>query len=341
MIDPIKTLINKTNELEDFISDFNNSNSETIYQNNFACFSKGLINLSFLNSNKMLIAKFETTQNKPLYFQNQVELNIPTSQTIKITLIINNIAIFRTTRKLEAGYNQFTIMKGYIPLISEQVEMYLQITSEEDSLLTIISNTLLVWGINNIKNNLDYQIIETNENYLLSYLNNNTLYYSYQPKDEIVLNAEDFLYHSIAKSYSFSYFKNENNLYLFKVDIDGNLFYVNMNDNNENFIKSNISHVSTYSNSDIILISIVSNNKVYVAEFDTNENISEFKEIESNNFIIVKSYVYFNEFNNKFYIILTDTNNSNYLISNLDNITTESHYINANYSISYSTYEVN
>ena len=155
MIDKIKTLLNKTSELENEVSDFKKSNNEIQVSNNFACFSKGLINLSFLNSNKLLIAKFETKQNSPLYFQNQIELNIPSEQEIKISLIVNNISIFRSTRKLHAGFNQFTIMKGYIPLKSEPVELYLKITSENDSMLTLISNTVLVWGINNINNNID------------------------------------------------------------------------------------------------------------------------------------------------------------------------------------------
>lgn len=340
MIDAIKTLLNKTNELENEINNFKNEESNVQVSNNFACFSKGLINLSFLNSNKLLIAEFETKQNIPLYFQNQIELNIPSDQEVKISLIINNIAIYRSTRKLQAGYNQFTIMKGYIPLKSEQVEIYLKITSEEDSPMTLISNTLLVWGINNINNQVQYQAIETKNNFLLSYLNNNTLYYSSQNKNEIELNSEDFTYYANSISHSFAYLQTQDLLFLFRVDLDGNLFFTNFSNINELFLESGISHVSSCSNNDLIAISIIKNGKVYVAEFYQNGTISKFQEVDCQNIYVVKTYLYFNKYDNCFYMILTDKNNANYLIKNLKNFITENHFINAKYSITYSTYEV-
>ena len=210
MIDKIKTLLNKTNELEEKINLLSNNQNNYNIANNFICFSKGLLNLSFFNTNKLLLAEFETLENFPLYFQNQIELNIPTNQTIKISLSINNITFFKSTRKLQTGYNQFTIMKSYVPLKSENVELYLKITTEDESPITILSNTLFVWGLYNVTNEKQYQALETNDYFYLSYLNNNTLYYSKIEKSEVELNSEDFTYYSTAIGYSFAYLKQNN-----------------------------------------------------------------------------------------------------------------------------------
>ncbi len=339
MIDSIKTLLNKTSELEDRLNNLSLKTNNNINSNNFVCFSKGLLNLSFQNTNKLLIAEFETQENFPLYFQNQVELNVPISQTINISLSINNITFFRTSRTLQAGYNQFTIMKSFVPLKNESAKLYLKITTKDGSPVTIISNTLFAWGIYNYSNEITYQVLETNNNFCLSYLNNNSLYYYITGKTDGELYSEDFTYYSSANSYSFAYQNTTDKTYLFRIDLDGNLFYTDFEENNEKFLDTNITHVSTASNDKIILISIVKNNQCYTFEMDENNNFSTQTLIDSNNILVSKSYLYHNKFNNIFYIILSDANNSNYITKTLQEIATTHNLINANYSIEFSSYE--
>lgn len=340
MIDKIKTLLNKTNELEDKINSLSNNQNNSYNTNNFVCFSKGQLNLSFANSNKILLAEFETIENFPLYFQNQIELNIPTSQTIKISLSINKITFFRSTRKLQAGYNQFTIMKSFTPLKNERVELYLQITTENDSPITILSNTLFVWGLCNHSNEIQYQVLETNDNFYLSYLNNNTLYFSKIEKTETELNSEDFTFYSSAIGYSFAFLKSTNKVYLFRIDLDGNLFFTDIEDNNETFIDSNVTHISTCSSDDCIKISIIKNYNCYAFEMNENEIFSNHAMVDSNDILIYKSYLYWNKYNNNFYLILTDKNNSNYLTKSIPEYQSNNHFINAEYSIEFEEYEV-
>lgn len=341
MIDKIKTLLNKTNELEEKINTLSSNQSNIYNSTNFVCFSNGVLNLSMFNSDKLLLAEFETLENFPLYFQNQIELNIPTSQTIKISLSINKITFFKSTRKLQSGYNQFTIMKSFVPLKSEKVELYLKITTEDNSPITIISNTLFVWGINSYSNNVSYQILETEENYYLSYLNSNLLYYTKIDKKETELNSEDFTYYSGAISYSFAYLKSIDSVFLFRVDPDGNLFYTNIINNNEKFIDSNISHISTAYKNNLILISVIKDNQCYTFEMNDNEIFSKPNLIDSNNISLTKSYLFYNKFNGDFYIILSDKYNSNYITKSLKEYNFNQHLINAQYSIEYQTYEVN
>ena len=339
MINVIKTLINKTNSLEESFNNLSSNKIENVVNNNFICFSKGHIDFSFLNSNKFLIAKFETKQNSALYFQNQIELNIPVSQNIKISLIANNIAIYRSTRKLQSGFNQLTIMKSYTPLKSEEVELYLEIIAEDNSLITIISDTLLVWGLSNITSNIEYQAIETNNNFLLSYINNNSIFYKYTNKETISLNSEDFTYYSSAISYSFCYFEPIDKVYLFRVDLDGNLFYCNFNNNYEHFLDSDVSFVSCISNNKLILVSYIKNNSCYTIEINSSFNISSPNKINCD-IPFIKTYSYFNKYNKKFYLILTDSKNSNYIVENMDVLNVNHFNINATYSIEVSTYEV-
>lgn len=340
MIDTIKTLLNKTEELEDKINNLSSTQNNYTPSNNFVCFSKGLLNLSFSDKDKLLIAEFETIENFSLYFQNQIELNVPISQTIKISLSINNITFFSSSRKLQAGYNQFTIMKSYIPLKGETVKLYLKIKTEDNSPITIISNNLLVWGICNHSNEISYQAVESSEYFYLSYLNNNSIFYSKHTKENVELNSEDFNYYASAISYSFVYYEASQKVYLFRVDLDGNLFYTDFDSNNEIFIDSNITHVSAISNDNIILVSIVKDGVCYSFEMDGDGNFSNINEIDSNGIIIAKSYLYFNNYNNSFYIILTDQNNYNYITKSLIEYSGNNSHITANYTIEFSTYEV-
>lgn len=340
MIDTIKTLLNKTAELEDKLNNISSKQSTNLNSNNFVCFSKGLLNLLFSNTDKLLIAEFETIENFALYFQNQIELNVPVSQTIKISLSINNITFFSSSRKLQAGYNQFTIMKSYMPLKSESVKLYLKIKTEDNSPITIISNNLLIWGICNHSNEITYQAIESNEHFYLSYLNNNSLFYAKKSKAEVELNSDDFSYYATALSYSFVYFKPKNKVYLFRVDLNGNLFYTDFDSNNETFIDSNISNVSVTSNDNIILISTIKNGECNTFEMNQNEDISNQNLINSNGVMLSKSYLYFNNYNNAFYIVLSDKNSNNYITKSLSEYSDKNSLISATYLIKYSSYEV-
>lgn len=340
MIDALKTLINKTNDLETKINNISDSKNINNITNNFICFSKGLINLSFLNSNKLLIAKFETIKGNHLYLQNQIELNIPVSQNIKISLLVNDIAIYRSTRKLQTGYNQLTIMKNYLPLTSEPVSVYLEVLAEDNSLITIISDTLFVWGLSNISKKTSYYAVEIEDDFLLAYLDNNTIYYKITQKSEISLNSEDFNYYSNAKSFAITYFKTTKQLFFFRVDIDGNLFFTDFYKNHETFIDSNISHVSCTCNNNLILVSVVKNGKCYTFELDKLFTPSNQILVDCHNIYIEKSYLHFNEFNNKFYLIVTDKNSSNYLLETIDEYEFDQSFINVDYNIDFSSYEV-
>ena len=338
MINAIKTLLNKTSELEEKINLLSKKTNNINNTNSFICFSKGLINLSFLNSNTMSIAKFETIKNSSLYFQNQIELNIPTKQSVKISLILNDIVIYKSTRELDAGFNQITIMKSYTPLLSEQTELFLKITSENNSMITIITDTLFVWGLSNLNEQTEYQAINIKDKYLFSINTNDNLYYlTCNQNEEHAFNFEDFTFWGNSKSSSFVYDSNNNILYLFRVDSDENLFYKNFESNNEVYIDSNVNHVSTAYGNNKLIFCTVKNGKCFIYEIN-NGNISSPEQLTNINIFATKTYLNFNPYNKKFYIIISDKNESNYITESISETEIAHPYINATYTITYDTY---
>lgn len=338
MINAIKTLLNKTSELEEKINLLSKKTNTINNSNSFICFSKGLINLSFLNSNTMSIAKFETIKNSSLYFQNQIELNIPTKQTVKISLIVNDIVIYKSTRELEAGFNQITIMKSYTPLLSEQSELFLKITSENNSMITIITDTLFVWGLSNFNKQTEYQAIGIQDKILLSINTNDSLYYlTCTQNEEHAFNFEDFIFFGNSKSSSFVFDSENNILYLFRVDSDGNLFYKIFGTDNEMFIDTNVSHVSAAYGNNKLIFCTVKNGQCFICEIN-NGNISSPEPLSNINVFAVKTHLYFNPYNKKFYVIISDKNESNYITESISETEISHPYINVTYTITYDTY---
>ena len=123
----------------------------------------------------------------------------------------------------------------------------------------------------------------------------------------------------------------------FKVDSDGNLFYSNFELNNEIFIDSNVSHVSSAYGNNKLIFCAIKNGKCYVYEID-NENISSPEVLKNINILASKTCLKFNAFNKKFYIIVSDENENNFISESIVETEVSHPYINAKYTISYETY---
>ena len=75
MIDKIKTLLNKTNELEDEIEQISETSNEKTETSNYVTFTKNLLNYSILTTQKVQIAQIEVTKNSSIYFQMLIYVN--------------------------------------------------------------------------------------------------------------------------------------------------------------------------------------------------------------------------------------------------------------------------
>lgn len=338
MIDKIKTLLNRTTELEEEVDNINSNSQEIVETNNYITFTKNLLNYSILNTQRILVAQVEVTQNSNIYIQALVELSLSTAQKVTFSIIVDEISIYKSTKSLSSGFNQISIMKAYTPLVSKQIDIYIEITPTENKLLTLTTISLSIWGIVESKNNLKYQAVETEENFVLSYLANNEMYYKTTNKDISTNNAEDFVRYKSAKSFAFAYDSTNKVLYNFRIDMSGKLFYSNFDDKNEIYLTNNAEDVSACSNDDIILVTYIKNNTCYFMLINENSNISEEKQLYFNNYIIKNCYCYYNSFNEKFYVILTDEKNSNYFIESYNESASNQESINASVSLLIDTY---
>lgn len=338
MIDKLKSLLNKTSELENQIEEIEKSNQSKAPQVICSCFSKNLLNFSILSSRTILLAEFNVDEDSVITFQNQIDINLATNQKVKFSIIVNDISIYKSTKNLNAGYNQVNLIKTYTPFISEKIKVYLQITSVDNKLVTLISESLFVWGINESYASIEYQAVETSDKFLLSYINNNVLYFLYTNKENTANNYEDFNYFSSAKSHSFVYVKNQNKIYLFRVDLDGRLFYSNFDDNNEIYLTNNVSKVSAAASSDTICVTYVKDNICHYLEINKDGKYSIDKTINNLRNKIINTYVYYNNYKSKFYIVLTDEYSSNFIMESLSESKSSSSTLNASYEINITTY---
>jgi hypothetical protein len=337
MIDTIKTLLNKTSALEEEISTLSETSQKTSETNGYICFNKNLINYSILSKQKISIAKIEVVKNSSLYFQTMVELNLSSSQKVTFSLIANNISIYKSTKSLSSGFNQITLMKSYTPLTSEEVDISLEITPIEEKQLLIENISLSVWGLASTQEITKYQVLELENEFLLAFLNNNYIYFTRTEKQDSINNSEDFVPYKSAKSFSYAYLAETKQLFLFRVDLSGRLFYSNTDDENEYFVTSNVSAVSACSSENSILVTYIKNGYCYYIElFDNSFSIE--KQIYCNSKALSDVYCYFNKYSNKFYVLMSDSNNSNFLVESASETKSFGENLSAKINLSITSY---
>lgn len=312
-----KQLKNKTDELEQKINEFISSSQKKTIANSFSSFSKNLSNLSIVDKRKIQIATVNATGSVNMHVQALIELSLATEQEISFSIIINNISIFKSTKILQSSFNQISLIFDYMPLTTEPIDIYLEINPIDKKEILLNNILLTVWGAEEIKDDYCYQIVTKSDKYILSFLENKTLYTLETNKVNGSYNVEDFSAFKAAKSYSFAYFSNPEKLYLFRVDTDGKLFFSNYSDKVETFILSNITQVSSATDNSKILINYIRNGNCFYMEFD-GTTFSEERQIDSQGATVENTYTYYNSSANKFYVILTDKNQNNYLIESIN-----------------------
>lgn len=333
----LKSLKNKTDELEQEIFNLNEITENISNTNKFASFNKNLTSQTLIETKQFLITSFFANKQENLHMQALVELNLNSSQNIQFSIIINNLSIFKTKKFLQSGFNQLTLIFDYLPLSNENIDIYIQITPLDGKEISLNNVLLSVWGIEIQKDDFEYQIISTSNNYIISFLDNKCLFILKTEKVNGTYNIEDFAYFKPSKSYSFSKLTDNEDIYLFRVDPSGNLFYSNIADQYETFVDNNVSKVSSASNNSTILVSYIKNNLCYYFEF--NGKISSvIKQINWHGMTLSNTYCFYNDIKKNFSITVTDINNENYLIESQTETTSASDNISASVDISISTY---
>lgn len=338
MISTFNDLVNKTIELEDKINKINRSVINSKNDNYFSLFNNNCINSNVITRKTISIAKFDNT-NKQMFYQLTLNFSISSKQEIELYLISNNSRIGHIVQVFEVGNNSVSISGIYQDYVSEKIEVKILVNPKEDKLVVVNSSNLTVWGSTTINADVEFNAIETNDEYLLTYLENERLYYKNFSKNNIDTQDDaDFEFILPAKSHSICYDEIDDICYLFRVDKNHNLFLSKLGEFKETFIADSVSKCSLICFNNSIVFSFIKNKKCYIGEIQNNsiiscEPISKIHGEHDN------CYLYFNNYNGKIYFILTKNDGSNYLFESINESISKGENLKVKLNLEISTYE--
>lgn len=310
MKNELKKIKNKTYELEQNIEQLN---LQIKSNNTISVIQKDFLNFSILESKAFTLCNVTANYQTNIILNLKLNIYLPYSQSIVYSLIINNNQIFKEEKEFLAGQNIIEIMQPYFSIISQELIIKVKISPKANKQILLQSAYLTIYGASKNEEDTEYRFCETNTNYLISLTKDNNLYYRICPKSNISLTMSDFKFYTTCVSHCFS--SDGENIYLFRVDKNNNLFYSNFLNSEEIFISSDVNYVSAIYGKNRILVAFICKNQCYFCEIHNNI-LSNIKNIQS---IIncKKVFCSYNPSNDKFYILITTTNQDNYLIESI------------------------
>lgn len=177
MIDAIANLTKKTNELELNIENLKRESSAEDKTPNCICINKNFNNQEVILTKRILLSKIKLTGKSNLCFQGQVEILLAFAQEVEICLLVNNIIAQKITKDCGVGTSQISIFCNFQPILVENVSISLKITPKSQKPIYLQSASIFVWGTIVDLNEVKYQAIELENNYLISLLHNQSIYY--------------------------------------------------------------------------------------------------------------------------------------------------------------------
>lgn len=332
--DSIKKLQSQIDKLESKIERFEKSSIDKINTLGFSVWTKNLLNFKVSDRRKFHIATIDNNQKNNLFFQIKTSFYNYSEQMVQFDLYCDNIKIGSEIQTFDNNLCEITVCGTFQNFVSDKIEVYLVANPKNKKRISIITSTLTIWGISQTQTE-EYNATQTLDKYFLSYISNNHLYYKIFDKniEDTEFDFEfkgDYISHSICS--------NNNNLYLMKIDLDGNLFFEDIQANQEIFITSNTRKVSSCYYQDSIYFAYISNNDCYYGEIKNNVVISN-KKLTSLFGKFNSCYLYSNPFINKCYLILNKLDGSNYLLENIPEIFKSDENIIANINLSISIKE--
>lgn len=338
MINEITGLISRTEELEKYLEKFEKQQTKNSKKNVCLDFSRNYSNLEVILPKKVLVARVNAEQGSSFFIQAVIDFTLSTSETVEFSLSINDISIYKVKKTLGSGSNQISIMSSFVPVLSEEVEIFVTITPQNQKQLLLSSVTMFVWGDFDITNKCEYEILETSDKYLLTLLYNNIIYYRFADKLNGEYTFSDFSYLAPAIDYSVIYDENNDSVVTLRIDENGNLFYSSLLGGSETLLIGGTEKVSASISpeSGKILVAVIKNKKCKYFEISGGGEISLLNDLKYGNHKITDCYVFYNSHRQKFCVILTAENLSNYYAEEIDETTSAVENISASYSINVS-----
>ena len=326
----IKNLQQQILDLENRLEKFEKKTDNIIADSKFSTWCNNLLNVNIVTRRTLTVKTIKNISNQNLFFQLTIKFFNYSNQDIKFDLLCDNIQIGTEQNNFQNGLFDITISGTYKNTISDSLNIFTSINPKNNKQVTVLSTKLTVWGISQSEQ-YEYDAILTSTYCILTYIANGRLYYKKFNKE---LDDKDFDFLYLNDSISHSLTSHNDEVFLFRVDSEGNLFFSKFLNNNETFISKNVSKVSSCIFNNSILFTYISNGECYYGEIINNIVISNNK-ITSIFGKFNNCYMYSENFNNRCYLILSKENGSNYLLENIkDNFSSsENIYADINLSI--------
>lgn len=208
-----------------------NFSSDNMDNNKCLELSKLNLNQSFSNQVPFVTSfePFEVKEGSNLCFQIKITLeNISGGQT-NFKLLLNNCEVYSEKKTLSSGQTDVFILKTYTPSSSETLTLGLNISSSSDPFSALVTNiSVVVLGTGEGSSNtaeLELRAIKTsNTMMLVSFINENKLFYSFTPLTANTLSEFTYAFDAISHIYLKESFESSD-IVLYKVDSSGNLIY--------------------------------------------------------------------------------------------------------------------
>ena len=335
MINSYSALTKKTIELESQLEELKNNFENTESSPNCIVINKNFSNLEILLTKRVSLSKITFGKDSSLFFQGQVEIVSSANQEIIVSLLVNSTCAQKIVKDVSIGSNSIPIFCNFTPISVKNIYTYIKIEPKSQKAVYLQNISVAVWGASLESDDLSYQALELDDNYLISMLYNQTLYYKIIPKEknEFLISDMDFIDYVV----TYSFVKITNDVLLFKVNERGDLFYSKLSEM-EKFITGNVTAVSAVSTKNETFVFFIQNNACFQFQIDSENNISNFKKIECNNYKIKNVYAYCKKETDKVYIVLTDINNSNFLLEQINETKKQIENISANFNITFDVY---
>lgn len=308
----IRELKNKLEEFEDRLiniekqsKSLDNELGFTISTNNY--------NSNIITSKRFRLKQI-TNSKSQVFIQAKINIYNFNNQNIKLKLFANNIQIASEELFYEQGVYTLTIFGIYKNNSLDPFYVDLFISPKNNNQINISNITLSVWGVNQEEQTTSYEALETNNYYLLSYNSSNTLHYKIFKKTS---NVDDIDFKKLKETSNYSLCNIDDEIFLFRINSSGSLFFSNIENQQEYFITNNVSCVSCCNFNDLIIFSYISNSNCYYGEIQNNVVISN-KKITFSDSKFTDCKLYFNKYNQKCYLIITNSNGNNYLLENIN-----------------------
>lgn len=329
----LRQLQRKITSLENKVSKLQSKSKDMIEGVGFRVYTKNYLNFQTVSNKSFTIKTLKNPKNA-LFMQIKVKFYNFNSQNILFRLFADNVQIASEEQNFQTGIHEIIIYGTYQNLISDKIKLELHVNPRAKKQVLVSNTTLTIWG-DSSEQSEEYDAVETQDKFVLSYISNDRLYFKEFDK-QTSSEEVDFQFYEEAISHSIC--TDGTSVFLFRVDPNGNLFYCNTNDFNEKFITNDVNKISSCYGNESIIYCYISNGECYYGEIKNDVVISN-KKITSILGNFIGCYLYFNNKNNKCYLVLTKKDNSNYLLETLATNFSSSENINAEINLKITTNE--